>query len=214
MKAITTLVSLLSCLLLTSAGSLCGEDVAKPVEPTLPLGGAFSPDPQEPVFVTVSAGGCRVLVSRDDGVTWETTFVAEPGTHKYDHGTWAAHGLVYNEGVIGVFCGWGGNDGGRFIGSDDGANWAHLSKSTRKAPTMYGPAGGMRAYVIGGMTINTSQDLGATWKRYRGEKRTHHIKAAFGDYNGGRFVVIGDRGVVLYSKDLGRSPRVHLRRMR
>ncbi|MGY8770045.1 MAG: hypothetical protein ACKVH8_16635 [Pirellulales bacterium] len=196
------------CILIVMAGPLLAQEPEKTSAPILPLGGLFDPNPSGPVFVAVSAGGCRVVVSRDDGLTWKTTFVAEVGTQKYDHGTWAAHGLVYNEGVIGVFCGWGGKDGGRFIGSDDGDQWTHLSGSSQQMQTLYGAAGGKETFVTGATNrsgISSSRDFGATWTKSTFDAKTHHMKAAYGDFNGGQFVVIGDQRVVFYSKDLGRT---------
>ena len=39
----------------------------------IPLGGDFRPDPTAPVFVAVGHGA-RILLSRDDGKTWNGSF--------------------------------------------------------------------------------------------------------------------------------------------
>jgi photosystem II stability/assembly factor-like uncharacterized protein len=113
-----------------------------------------------------------------------------------------------------AFFGWfGGRLNGRMLGSDDGENWRHLSATSRQMPDATGAAGGGGAVVAGATVwsgIYSSQDLGASFTRYRINhllekgRGTHHMRAAWGDYDGGRFVVVGDNGpLVFYSKDRG-----------
>jgi photosystem II stability/assembly factor-like uncharacterized protein len=62
----------------------------------IPLGGALKPNPKVPTFVVVGHGA-RIIVSKDDGKTWQQTFFAAPGA---DHGAWATKTVTYGSGVF------------------------------------------------------------------------------------------------------------------
>jgi len=87
----------------------------------IPLGGNFQPNPQVPVFIAVGPGG-RILVSRDDGATWEEAFWGFPGS---DHGTWATKSIAYTNGVFAVPLGW--TNPTTYLASEDGIHWRHLT---------------------------------------------------------------------------------------
>jgi len=79
------------CLLQFAAINLLAADVPPElVEAALerrkeiPLGGDFRPDPKSPVFVAVGHGG-RIVLSRDDGKTWNEVYTFKPET-EHVHG--------------------------------------------------------------------------------------------------------------------------------
>ncbi|MDF1755765.1 MAG: sialidase family protein [Verrucomicrobiales bacterium] len=200
-------------LLLLLAG-VCSSAMAQkkhaPIREDIPFGGKLAPKMEEPVFAVSSKQGGRILVSRDDGKTWQQTFL---GTESLEdggwHGTFAVYGMAYTGGVIGVFSGWG--TPGVYIGSDDGVNWCHLNaEPIERLGSVWGATGGQGKFLTSadmwrGMT--SSGDGFASWQAHKvgplladGEK-THHMICGYGDYKGGRFIVIGDNQHVFYSED-------------
>lgn len=183
-----------------------------PIREDIPYGGRLAPRMEEPVFAVCSKQGMRILVSRDDGRTWQQTFL---GTDSLEdggwHGTFAVYGMASTRGVIGVFSGWG--TPGVYIGSDDGVHWTHLNKEPAKLGSVWGAAGGNGILLTSadqwrGMT--SSNDAFSGWsarsvKSLLDGGKTHHMISGFGDYKGGRFVVVGDNQHVFYSDDNGRS---------
>ena len=179
-----------------------------PIREDIPWGGNLSPQMEEPVFAVCSKQGMRVLLSRDDGKSWKQTFL---GTDSLEdggwHGNFAVYGMAYTQGVLGVFSGWG--TPGIYIGSDDGVHWSHLNKEPVKLGSVCGAAGGQGVLLTSadqwrGMTSATGTF--SDWTQHSitelldGEK-THHMISAFGDYQGGRFVIVGDNQHVFYSDD-------------
>ena len=175
---------------------------------SIPYGQTLNPLQQEPVFAVCSKQGMRVLVSRDDGKTWKQTFLATESIEDGGwHGTFAVYGMAATRGVIGVFSGWG--TPGVYIGSDNARDWTHFSKSPAKLGSVWGAAGGNGIMLTSadqwrGMTSNEANFQ--TWNTHKvkpllGDGKTHHMMCAFGDYGGGRFVVVGDNHHVFYSED-------------
>ncbi|MEO0415064.1 MAG: hypothetical protein AAF226_08950 [Verrucomicrobiota bacterium] len=134
----------------------------------IPLGGDFQPDPKAPVFVAVGHGG-RILMSRDDGMTWEQVYFGHLGS---DHSPWATKAVAYTNGVFVVPTGWGAPS--MWLASEDGVNWRHLTdgKTTLKGvkgadenPAVmadtWGIAGGDGVIVAGGyVTMSATPDFG------------------------------------------------------
>ena len=175
----------------------------------IPFGGNLDPRMEEPVFAVSSKQGMRVLVSRDDGKTWVQTFL---GTDSLEdggwHGTFAVYGMAYTQGVIGVFSGWG--TPGVYIGSDDGVSWRHLNaKPDERLGSVWGATAGNGKFLTSadqwrGMTsVDARQGDFAkhSVKDLLDGGKTHHMIAGFGDYDGGRFVIVGDDNHVFYSKN-------------
>ena len=180
------------------------------VRADIPFGGDFEPKMEEPVFAVASKQGARVLVSRDDGKTWEQTFLGTPSLEDGGwHGTFAVYGMAYTGGVIGVFSGWGAP--GVYIGSDDAVNWRHLNAAPiERLGSVWGATAGQGKFLTSadmwrGMT--SSGDGFATWNAHKVREflgqggKTHHMICGYGDYEGGRFIVVGDNQHVFYSKD-------------
>lgn len=179
----------------------------------IPLGGDLSPDPKVPVFVAVGHGA-RILVSRDDGKTFEQVFWGQPGA---DHGGWACKSVAYTDGVFAVPVGWGGSTT-MYLASDDGRNWRHLTTGAAKLPDNKGGevigmagtwriAGGLGTFVAGGyMTMTATPDMGKTFdtfslRSFKDDPRprklvTHHVGPVFCGDASGRFLALGnDRSV-------------------
>lgn len=198
----------------------------------IPLGGSLEPEPTVPVFVAVGHGA-RIVVSRDDGETWEQVFFGMPGA---DHGDWACKSIAYTGGVFVVPVGWGGSTT-MWLASDDAKNWRHLTTGQSKLPDNKGGeifgmpgtwriAGGGGAFVAGGyMTMTATSDLGRTFdtfslRDFKQDPRprilvTHHVGPVYCGDRSGRFLALGnDRskenpvfGNLFASDDKGKSWR-------
>ena len=195
----------------------------------IPLGGALKPNPKVPTFVVVGHGA-RIIVSKDDGKTWQQTFFAAPGA---DHGAWATKTVTYGSGVFVVGVGWGGPT--IYLASDNAVKWSHLTHGKAKLPESkgdvrvmpgtWGLAAGKGAFVAAGyMAMTTTSDLGATfegfsmWGAFKNDARgyklsTHHVDAVFVSEASGRFLALGDNrgkdgpkfGHLFSSDDLGKT---------
>lgn len=178
----------------------------------IPWGGSLSPKQEQPVFAVCSKQGMRVLVSRDDGITWQQTFLATKSQEDGGwHGNYAVYGMAYTEGVIGVFSGWG--TPGVYIGTDDGNTWSHLNEQPAKLGSVWGATGGQGVMLTSAdqwRGVTTSSDTHAKWKNHALKSllnggKTHHIICGYGDFDGGRFLAIGDNRHVFFSEDLGET---------
>ena len=183
-----------------------------PVRTDIPMGGNLSPRKEESVFAVCSKQGMRILVSRDDGKTWNQTFLAtNSGEDGGWHGNYAVYGMAYTRGVIGVFSGWGAP--GIYLGSDDGVNWSHLNKEPVKLGSVWGATGGKGVMLTGAdqwRGITSSSDTHSKWQKHSLKDllnggKTHHIICGFGDFKGGRFLAIGDNRQVFVSDDFCKS---------
>ena len=201
-------------LLLASFNSVLAQNPKfAPVRTDLPRGGTLAPKQETPVFAVCSKQGMRILVSRDDGKTWKQTFLATDSREDGGwHGNYAVYGMAYTDGVIGVFSGWGAP--GVYIGSDDGESWTHLNKEPdAKLGSVWGATGGKGVMLTGEdqwRGITSSSNTHASWNKHSLKEllqggKTHHIICGFGDYEGGRFLAIGDNRQVFRSEDLCRS---------
>lgn len=178
----------------------------------IPYGQSLNPRMEEPVFAVCSKQGMRILVSRDDGKTWKQTFL---GTDSLEdggwHGTFAVYGMASTQGVIGVFSGWG--TPGVYIGSDDGEHWAHFNQAPAKLGSVWGAAGGNGILLTSAdqwRGVTSSSDTFFDWDTHSVKAlldggKTHHMISGFGNYEGGRFVVVGDNQHVFYSDDVCRT---------
>lgn len=192
----------------------------------IPLGGDFQPNPKQPVFVAVGHGA-RILLSRDDGNTWQQVFWGYPGS---DHGGWATNSVAYTNGVFAVPVGW--TNPTSYLASEDGIHWRHLTDGQTKVgrgddpalmPTTMSMAGGQGVFVGSGyMTITATPDFGKSWntfslRAFREDPRdrlvTHHIKTIYCGDASGRFLALGDDrskenpgfGHLFASDDLGKT---------
>lgn len=202
-SALLTFLTLTVCV-----PSVYGQKKHAPIRADIPYGRPLDPRMEEPVFAVCSKQGMRILVSRDDGKTWQQTFL---GTDSLEdggwHGTFAVYGMAATRGVIGVFSGWG--TPGVYIGSDDGVNWTHLNKSPAKLGSVWGAAGGNGVLLTSAdqwRGVTGSGDAFSEWTAHKvmpllDGGKTHHMISGFGDYQGGRFVVVGDNQHVFYSDD-------------
>ena len=193
------------------------------------LGGQLKPNPKTGAFVVVGHGA-RIIVSKDDGKTWQQTFFAAPSA---DHGPWATKTVAYGGGVFVVGVGWGGAT--IYLASDDGVKWNHLTHGKAKLPEgkgdervmpgTWGIAAGKGAFVAAGyMTMTATSDLGASfdtfsmWGAFKNDPRgyklsTHHVGPVYCGDASGRFLALGDNrgkegpkfGHLFASDDLGKS---------
>lgn len=172
------------------------------------LRSGLEPKPELPVFA-VASSGLRVLISKDDGKTWKQSLLLSDDAGDGGHGPYGVHGLAYSDGMFSIYSGWGAS--GYWLGSTDAEHWVHLSgtKEGTQYPGVMGVAAAPGLLVSAGSnSASVSQDLGRTWNVLRMRSldiRTHHMKAACGDYDGGRIVVAGDGPMVVYSKDKGKT---------
>jgi photosystem II stability/assembly factor-like uncharacterized protein len=195
----------------------------------IPLGGALKPNPKVPTFVVVGHGA-RIIVSKDDGKTWQQTFFAAPGA---DHGAWATKTVAYGDGVFVVGIGWGGPT--IYLASDDAIKWQHLTHGKAKLPESkgdvwvmpgtWGLAAGKGAFVAAGyMSMTATPDLGASfdsfamWGAFKNDTRgyklsTHHVDPVFVSEASERFLALGDNrgkdgpkfGHLFASDDIGKT---------
>ena len=186
---------------------------------SLGYGGNFQPKPTEGIFVA-AGHSMNIVVSRDDGRTWQPTFYGRPCG---DHGRWAVwNSAAYTGGVFAIAAGWGAP--GTVLASDDGVNWRHLTANTRqpqkKENQPYDMLTTMELIGVNGsfiMPLEATPDFGKTWYRSsaygfrdaaneRVSVNLAHPSLACGDYNNGkRVIVIGDEGPAIYSDDLGQT---------
>lgn len=179
----------------------------------IPLGGDLkrnpAPEKKVPVFLAVGHGA-RMLMSRDDGRTWEQVFWGLPGA---DHGDWACKAVAFTDGMFVVPVGWGGSTT-MYLASDDGRSWRHLTKGKAKLPDnkggeifgmpgTWGIAGGKGAFVAGGyMTMTATSDLGRSFdtfslRSFKEDPRpralvTHHVGPVYCGDTSGRFLALGN----------------------
>lgn len=200
---------LVGCFFAMSITAFAQNPRFAPVRTDLPTGGNLSPRQEEPVFAVCSKQGMRILVSRDDGMTWKQTFLATDSREDGGwHGNYAVYGMAYTEGVIGVFSGWG--TPGIYIGSDDGETWSHLNKEPAMLGSVWGATGGKGVMLTSAdqwRGITSSSDTHSNWRKHSLRDlldggKTHHIICGFGDFKGGRFLAIGDNRQVFVSEDL------------
>lgn len=228
MKIPATFLLASAFLTLTSFAAEESSEDAK-VRADIPMGGGLKPNPKVPAFVVVGHGA-RIIVSKDDGKTWQQTFFAAPGA---DHGAWATKTVAYGGGVFVVGVGWGGPT--IYLASDDAMKWHHLTHGKTKLPEAkgdarlmpgtWGLAAGKGAFVAAGyMTMTATSDLGATfdslsmWGAFKNDTRgyklsTHHVDPVFVSEASGRFLALGDNrgkdgprfGNLFASDDLGKT---------
>ena len=201
------IVSILAALPATLAADEPKRTHPKPLI-DIPLRSGLEPMPQVPVFA-VASSGLRVLISRDDGRTWNQTLLLSGDAGDGGHGPYGVHGLAYVDGLFTIYSGWGTS--GYWLGSTDAENWTHLSPTREgtQYPNVLGVAAAPGLLVsAGSSSVSVSEDLGKTWsvlKMRSLDIRTHHMKAAYGDYEGGRIVVACDGPMVVYTKDKGKT---------
>jgi len=187
------------------------------IRAAIPVGGNFTPQPEEGIFVA-AGHGLNVVASRDDGKTWEQVFFGAPGG---DHGRWAVWNCVaYTKGVFAIAAGWGAV--GTVIASDDGKNWRHLTNGDRKVSKGFPYDMGTTMGFIGTdgafmMPLEATADFGKTFSRASayGFKDTDgnkvkvelgHSRLDCGKYGDKmRTIVVGDKGPAIYSDDLGKT---------
>lgn len=172
----------------------------------IPLGGNFTPSPELPVFVAVGHGP-RILISRDDGKTWDQVFFGFPGS---DHSAWATRSVAISDGLLVVPAGWYGPSS--YLASADGKEWHHLTDGNTAVedpddptimPHVWGVAGGNGTFVFGGyVEIASTPDMGKTWhvfnlRSFRDDPRprklsTHHVVPLYCGETTGRFLALGN----------------------
>jgi photosystem II stability/assembly factor-like uncharacterized protein len=214
---------LIPCLgLLLALSSLMGkmsdEERAanEAIRADLPYGGsAFAPEPRVPVFMAAGHSG-NVVISYDDGKTWESTFYGYPCG---DHGYWTVwNSLAYTDGVFALSMGWGAP--GTIIATDDGKTWRHLTgpdrQPRRKSDKPYDMPTSMHMIAVDGafiLPLAATHDFGQTWHEtsrwgFR-DAAGERIKVNLGHpslaHDGSRVIAIGNEGPAVYSDDLGRT---------
>jgi len=183
------------------------EAASEKVRKAIPLGGDFQPQPQQPAFVAVGHGA-RVLLSTDDGKTWEQSFFGYPGS---DHSAWSTRSVAVDAGLIAVAVGWYGPSS--VIASENGTRWRHLTDGKTPLgdkqdpsimPPLWGCALGGGTFIGAGyMQLAATPDLGKTWHRSQlwdlgkddpaGRKlSTHHVTPVYCGDRSKRFLAIAN----------------------
>jgi len=173
----------------------------------VPEGGNFQPNPQMPVTVAVGGGG-RVILSVDDGQSWEQVFFGAP-TH--GHGYWATRSVAFTDGLFIMPVGWGKPP--MALASDDGRNWRHLLPPKTEQdgeepidpldmPGCWTLGAGGGTFVWGAHRLTATPDFGKSWyethigRATRDDPRklsTHHLKPFYLGEEGRFFVLAQDR---------------------
>lgn len=223
----TIALSLLLLFVLPLSAKKSPEEIQRQEEirAAIPLGGNFEPKLEEGIFVA-AGHGLNVVVSRDDGKTWQPTFYGAPCG---DHGPWAVwNSVAYTNGVFAIAAGWGAP--GTIIASDDGLNWRHLTDASRspakKGQLPYDMQTTMELIGVDGtfiMPMEATPDFGETWYRTspysfrddNGERvkvNLAHPSLAWTtlekDVTGSttkRIIAVGDEGPSVFSDDLGQT---------
>lgn len=183
---------------------------AEAARDAVPLGGDFQPKPAQPAIVAVGHGG-RIVLSKDDGRSWEQVHFGHLGS---DHGPWATKAVAYSQGVFVVPVGWGAPS--MWLASEDGVNWRHLTdgkspltgvKGADENPAVmagtWGIAGGDGIFVSGGyMTMSATPDFGRSFttfslREFKDDPRprdlvTHHVGPIWCGETSGRFLALGN----------------------
>jgi len=195
--------------ILACSTSLPADDKRVPIPDDIPFVTELDPKMEEPVFAVSSKQGMRILVSRDDGKTWEETFLGTPEREDGGwHGNFAVYGMGYTGGVIGVFSGWGAP--GFYLGSDDGKNWGQLRKDAEvELASVWDAAAGNAVFLTSAdqwRGMSKSEDF-VEWEKIGLREllgkngKTHHIIAGYGEFGDGTFIAVGDNLHVFYSND-------------
>ncbi len=182
------------------------ESEAKAWRNTIPLNPGLQSNPQEPILVAVAHGG-RILVSRDDGQSWEQVFYVAPGS---DHSPWSCKTVTYDDGLFVTALGWGAPVA--WLASVDGKNWTHLTQGgagpvAQDDPTLMSGTWGLAAgngHIVSGAsrTFSSTSDQGKTWDTFsitkfadrdsRPRLSTHHVAPLYLGDQTGRFLALGD----------------------
>lgn len=172
-------------------------DTGTPAQPDtgVPDTGMVEPTPGTvPLFVAVGYG-TRRIVSCDYGLTWKNdeSDIANGGDDGY-----LARGLAAGEGKFVAAVGGGGVQ--MLMTSDDGVAWNRIMRNGNGfSDATYGNG----LFVAGGGHSSLTSQDGLMWddatSSMGGDGIVRHL--AFGDYMGGRFVGVGDRGRRVNSRD-------------
>lgn len=194
------------------AASLLAEKPQLAPPAGVPFGSTLTPQQEQPVFAVASKQGSRVLISRDDGVTWQQSLLGT--SHVEDggwHGKYAVYGMAQSDGVIGVFSGWGPT--GFYLGSENGQDWVHLTPEDATPFSLWDATAGKGVMITSADQWRGIQIAEKPFQKWRKQPlkdllqggKTHHIICGFGAYQNGRFIAIGDNRHVFYSEDLGKN---------
>lgn len=214
MRAASFASALIALLLANPVSEALAQKKHVEIPDTIPYGIDLKPGGDQPVFAVCSKQGGRVLVSRDDGRTWNQEFLATESLEDGGwHGTFAVYGMAATNGVIGIFSGWG--TPGVYIGSSDGVHWGHFNSTPAQLGSVWGAAAGNGVFLTSadqwrGMTTIAPPYTAVephSLKSVLDGGKTHHMIAGFGDYKGGRFIIIGDNHHVFYSDKAGQNWR-------
>ena len=185
-----------------------GQTKTAEIPASIPLSREFQPREEQPVFAVCSKQGTRVLMSYDDGRTWEQTFLATDELEDGGwHGSFAVYGMAATNGMLGVFSGWG--PPGVYLASDDGRNWAHFGTREPIPPSLWDAAAGNGIFLtsadqwrgVSSTTINGQQRTQHSLKELLDGGKTHHVICGFGEYGDGCFLAVGDNRHVFFSHD-------------
>ena len=167
-----------------------GGSGGDPVEP--PVGSI-------PMFIAQGHAG-RTIISCDDGHTWVADQSDEAGdycaTNDCDHGPGAGRGITWGEGWFFATFGWGAP--GSVRRSRDGVTW----EPKLEGDTFGGMVFGNGRLVAADRYGQYSDDLGGTWDSFSSVELasdTTGRDTAVAPYEGGRFVMSADGGIVVSS---------------
>ena len=206
MRTLIPILTILSVSLsvVTAAKRLNPADAERRAE--IPLGPPMQPNPQREAIIAVGHGA-RILLSADDGATWEQVFKGLPNG---DHGPWSCKTVAYTDGVFVAILEWGSVT--TWLATEDGYNWRHLTDGNTifkqkddptAMPSVWG-LGGAKGTFVGGASVEVTMtpDFGVTWhstnlKRQFGKTgprklSMHHMGVSYLGETSGRFLAYAD----------------------
>lgn len=165
---------------------------------------AMQPPPvgSVPMFVAIGPG-LRTTISCDEGLSFVENRFEKERDDDFSHDETNIHGAVFSNGRFYYPAGWGASTT-RVFSSANGVDWERqYLGSAHQSNTM---AAGDGVVMFGeGNTVRRSADEGRTWSSVSLPGSFAHMRMAYGDYQGGRFVLGGRDNQHAYSANGGRT---------
>jgi len=170
---------------------------AAPVVAPVPTG-------RVPMFVAIGPG-LRTTISCDDGRSWVENRLEKETDNDFSHDETNIHGAVFTNGRFYYPAGWGQTTT-RVFASENGITWQRLYQGGAHQSNSMVATGDVLLFGEGS-AIRRSDDGGQNWTPITLPDKIAHMRLAYGDVMGGRFVAGGRDGRHVFSGDRGRTWR-------